>query len=87
MYVLRAGTGTGNVAWLFLGVFSMIKGKLNSLAEYIWPATCLEDQRLLDSLVVSRVTLPVNMPAAAGLFPISIMSQESSDNCKTHEYA
>lgn len=51
----------------------MSKGKMNLLAEYICPATCSDDQRLPDSLVVSRVTFPVNMPAAAGLCPVSII--------------
>jgi hypothetical protein len=40
---------------------------LNLLAEYIWPATCSLDHLLPDVLVVSRLTFPVNMPAAAGL--------------------
>jgi hypothetical protein len=40
---------------------------LDLLAEYIWPATCSLDHLLPDVLVFSRLTFPVNKPAAAGL--------------------
>jgi hypothetical protein len=40
---------------------------LDLLAEYIWPATCSLDHLLPDVLVLSRLTFPVNKPAAAGL--------------------
>lgn len=77
-FLLCAGIGSSKEGLLYVErrASCMFRGKMNSLAEYIWPATCSDDQRLPDSLVVSRVTFPVNMPAAAGLFHFSIMLHE-----------